>query len=165
MALLLLGVGILSERFGGGRGLGELGTGIQQLIAAPLTGTGMGLSSLAGGVRDIAETFGDLGRGISDLLSALPSLPSLPGPGGSGSGQLPAPGLNGGGGGARAGLVPDSGGSAATIKAGGGGNVPPPLYPGVPIPMPDPTPRPPVQDVWPRYLLQEPVMMGAYNVY
>ncbi len=133
MALMLLGIGILSERFGGGRGLSELGTGIQTLVAAPLTGTGTGLSSLAGGIRDISGTFGDLGRGISALLGSF-QLPQAVGPGGSGSGMLPSPGgngglpvlppLNGGGGGARAGLLPDAGGSGATLLPGGGGNVP-----------------------------------------
>lgn len=163
MALMLLGIGILSERFGGGRGLAELGTGIQAVIAAPLTGTGTGLSSLAGGVKDISESFGDLGRGISDLLGGF-QLPQTVGPGGSGSGLLPSPGgngglpalppLNGGGGGARAVfptrpalLIPDSGGSGSTLMPGGGGNVPIPqpiIF--APIAPPAPRPRPPMKD-------------------
>ena len=107
-------------------GLGELGTGIQTLVAAPLTGTGTGLSSLAGGVRDVAETFGDLGRGLSDLFSAIPKLPGAsPAPPGIGPGE----GFNGGGGGTRIvwpavqPLIPDSGGSKNTLLAGGGGAV------------------------------------------
>ena len=127
MALMLLGIGILSERFGGGRGLQELGTGIQSLVAAPLTGTGTGLTSLAGGIKSIAETFGDLGRGLSALLGALPSLPPpREGPPSHGS-------ANGNGGN---GLMPplisliapplttDSGGSSKTLLSGGGGSVP-----------------------------------------
>ena len=156
MALMLLGIGILSEQFGGGRGLISLGTGIQTLVAAPLTGTGTGLTSLAGGLRDIFETFGDLGRGISSIFAGVPAwaLPGYVGPGGAGSGLLPPPGgnglppllppLNGGGGGARAKLEPDSGGSGATLLPGGGGNVPIPqpiIY--APIAPPTPKPRPP----------------------
>ena len=154
MALMLLGIGILSEKFGGGKGLISLGTGVQALVAAPLTGTGTGLSSLAGGLRDISESFGDIGRGISALLGSFQGLPGYVGPGGAGSGQLPQPGgngglpllppLNGGGGGARAKLEPDSGGSGATLLPGGGGNVPIPqpiLY--APIVPSLPRPRPP----------------------
>ena len=134
MALMLLGVGILSERFGGGRGLGELGTGIQTLIAAPLTGTGAGLTGFAGGLRDLAESFGDIGRGISALLGGIPAWarPGYVGPGGSGSGQLPQPDISNGGNGnglppiwaASNLLITDSGGSDKTLLTGGGGNVP-----------------------------------------
>lgn len=77
-ALILLGIGIVSSRFKAGTGLQELGTGITSLVAAPLTGTGTGLSSLAGGIRDVSETFGDLGRGLGTLFENIPSLP--PGP-------------------------------------------------------------------------------------
>lgn len=135
MALMLLGIGLISERFGGGRGLQELGTGIQTLIAAPLTGTGTGLASFAGGIKALAESFGDIGRGISALLGGIPqwALPGYVGPGGSGSGQLPQNGasLPGNGNGLPpiiAMLAPpittDSGGSQTTLLAGGGGNVP-----------------------------------------
>lgn len=79
-ALILLGIGIVSSRFKAGTGLGELGAGITSLVAAPLTGTGTGLSSLAGGIRDVSETFGDLGRGLSELFGAIPKLPpTIPG--------------------------------------------------------------------------------------
>ncbi len=74
-ALILLGIGIVSSRFKAGTGLGELGAGITSLVAAPLTGTGTGLSSLAGGIRDISETFGDLGRGLGTLFENIPALP------------------------------------------------------------------------------------------
>jgi len=116
-ALILLGVGIVSSRFKAGVGLGELGTGIQTLIAAPLTGTGTGLSSFAGGVRDLSETLGDLGRGIGELFKNIPSLPSplltpplLPG-------AAPSNGVP---------LITVSGGDKTSDLAGGGGNVPPP---------------------------------------
>ena len=129
MALMLLGVGILSERFGGGRGLQELGTGVQTLIAAPLTGTGTGLTSFAGGLRALAESFGDIGRGISALLGGFPewARPGYVGPGGSGSGQLPQPGAslpgNGNGLPPLIAMSTDGGGSSSTLLAGGGGNV------------------------------------------
>ena len=124
MALLLLGVGILSERFGGGRGLQELGTGVQAIVAAPLTGTGMGLTSFAGGLRDVAETFGDLGRGLSDLFASIPSLPApREGP--------PRHGTTNGNGGPP--LITMGGGDKSTEQAGGGGNVPKPLLPAPPI--------------------------------
>ena len=108
-ALILLGVGILSSKMEAGKGLGELGTGIQTLIAAPLVGTGAGLSTLAGGLRDIFETFGDLGRGISAVFAGIPkwALPGYVGPGGAGSG-----------------LLPSSGGDDTDLLPGGGGNVP-----------------------------------------
>jgi len=138
-ALLLLGVGIISEQLGGGVGLQKLGTGVQSIVSAPLTGTGMGLSSLAGGIRDIAETFGDLGRGISALIGSFGGLQNLPGyvgPGGSGSGNLPAPGATLPGNGGLPPLITMSGGSGATLAAGGGQQVPytptVPLLPQVP---------------------------------
>ena len=126
-ALLLLGVGIVSSRFKAGAGLGELGTGIQTLVAAPLTGTGMGLGAFAGGLRDLAEAFGDIGRGIAAIFGAFPKsgngyIPPLNGngqqqedyPNGNGT-PPPITNLD---------LKPDSGGSAKTLLAGGGGNVP-----------------------------------------
>ena len=134
-ALILLGIGIVSSRFKAGVGLGELGTGIQTLVAAPLTGTGTGLSAFSGGLRDLAETLGDLGRGFGTLFENIPKLPQLPaGPPGSGGGAFPSPGTGngngivppgfpgGGGGGVRT-LIPDSGGSQNTLLAGGGGAV------------------------------------------
>jgi len=121
-ALILLGIGIVSSRFKAGVGLGELGTGIQTLVAAPLTGTGTGLSAFAGGLRDVFETFGDLGRGLSSLFGAIPKLP--------GNGYVPP--LNGNGQqlesfpiyAATRPLITDSGGSLASLLTGGGGNVP-----------------------------------------
>ena len=97
-ALVLLGIGIVSSRFKAGTGLGELGSGIQTLVAAPLTGTGQGLSTFAGGLRDVFETFGDLGRGLGSLFENRPKLPGAsPAP----PGFCPGGGMNGGGGGAR----------------------------------------------------------------
>ena len=128
MALMLLGIGIISERFGGGKGLISLGTGVSTLVAAPLKGTGTGLSSLAGGLKDLAATFGDIGRGLSALFDAIPKGPltgipfapiAAPTPA-----PAPAPGpipFIGGNGPA---LIPVSGGSGATLLPGGGGNVP-----------------------------------------
>ena len=144
-ALMLLGIGILSERFGGGKGLISLGTGIQTLAAAPLTGTGTGLTSFAGGLRDLAESFGDIGRGIGEIFKYLPKLgngykPGLPGAW-NGNGVPPPPPvfppINGGGAGARA-LLPltqASGDGAASLYTGGGANVPqPPILPSLPPP-------------------------------
>lgn len=85
-AAILLGIGIISGKFGAGTGLSQLGTGIQTLVAAPLTGTGTGLSVFAGGLRDVFQTFGDLGRGLGDLFANIPTLPTIPG------GGLPGPG-------------------------------------------------------------------------
>ena len=119
-ALILLGIGIVSSRFKAGVGLGELGMGIQTLVAAPLTGTGSGLSAFSGGLRDLAETLGDLGRGFGALFENIPKLP--PSTPGNGNGQqlesLPIFA-------AIQPLVPDSGGSSNTLLAGGGGNVTP----------------------------------------
>lgn len=84
-ALILLGIGIVSSRFKAGTGLGELGEGITSLVSAPLRGTGLGLSAAATGIRDIAETFGDLGRGLGELFKNIPQLP--PGIPGNGNGQ------------------------------------------------------------------------------
>lgn len=172
-ALILLGIGIVSSRFKAGVGLGELGTGISTLVAAPLTGTGTGLSSLAGGIRDISETLGDLGRGFSDLFASIPKLPSLPGasPAPPGFGPGEGWGANGGGGGARitfptrpALLVPDSGGSGNTLLTGGGGAVTQPVIPVRPPPVllePGYTPRPPSVDLRPITIVDRlrPIMM------
>lgn len=130
-ALILLGIGIVSSRFKAGVGLGELGTGIQKLVAAPLTGTGTGLSIFAGGLRDVFETFGDLGRGLGALFESIPKIP------GFGGGE----GFGGNGGGARKNgngqvwymtqpygtpkeLITEGGGSDKALLPGGGGNVP-----------------------------------------
>lgn len=140
-ALVLLGIGILSSRLGAGTGLGELGTGIQTLVAAPLTGTGTGLLSFATGLRAVFETFGDLGRGLSTLFGAIPAGP--PGAGGGAFPWLPPTADNGlppgevppgeppswtppwgGGGGGVWNLVVSGGGSNQTLLPGGGGNVP-----------------------------------------
>lgn len=132
-ALILLGIGIVSSRFKAGVGLGELGTGISTLVAAPLVGTGTGLSVFSGGLRDLAETLGDLGRGFSTLFESIPKIP----------------GFGGGGGGTRNGpvlwpaiqpLIPDSGGNVTTLLSGGGGNVP---RIGVQYVPPAPTPTAP----------------------
>lgn len=118
-ALILLGIGIVSSRFKAGVGLGELGVGIQTLVAAPLVGTGTGLSTFAGGLRDVFETFGDLGRGLGSLFENIPKLPpQQEGP------RLPRtdpwtslPNGNGN-------LITVSGGDKSTQDSGGGGNVP-----------------------------------------
>ncbi|MBA7644007.1 hypothetical protein ES703_51742 [subsurface metagenome] len=145
MALMLLGIGIISEQFGGGLGLQQLGAGVQSLVAAPLIGTGTGLSSLAQGLVSIATAFGDIGQGIAALLDSLGGLPGIiPG--------LP-PGLpTGNGNGNGIPLIPMSGGDDSTDLTGGGGNVPtPPLQPPIsPVPTPSPYWPTPVQ---PPYLL------------
>lgn len=130
-AAILLGIGIISSRFGAGVGLTELGTGIQTLVAAPLMGTGTGLLSFATGLRAVFETFGDLGRGLSTLFGSIPEMPSPFVPGnGLPPGEVP-PGLppaipppwGGGGGGVRD-LTISSGGDDSSRLPGGGGNVP-----------------------------------------
>lgn len=87
-ALILLGIGIVSERFGAGVGLGELGTGIKTLAAAPLGGIGAGLGEFGGGLRTFAEALGDVGRGFGTLFENIPEFggkgfppqqPSIPG--------------------------------------------------------------------------------------
>lgn len=129
-AVILLGIGIISSKFGAGVGLSELGAGVQSLVSAPLTGTGLGLSSFAGGLRDVFETFGDLGRGLSTLFQAIPA-----GPPGAGGGAFPSPSPEpdpspspwdpwGGGGGGVRNLVVTSGGDYSALLPGGGGNVP-----------------------------------------
>lgn len=93
---LMLGLGIISKKFGAGKGLGETGVGLSQLATgvtalgiAPFRAFGGGLGELSTGIRSFAETLGDLGRGIGALLGAIPG--GYVGPGGSGSGQLPPP--------------------------------------------------------------------------
>jgi len=122
MALMLLGIGIISEQFGGGRGLQELGTGVQALVAAPLTGTGTGLASLAVGFRALAESFGDIGRGLSKLFEAIPrgpltGIPFAP----VVEGPTPLPPTPGTG---LPPLIAMSGDGAASLYTGGGANVP-----------------------------------------
>lgn len=125
-ALVLLGIGILSGKLGAGTGLSELGTGIQTLVAAPLTGTGTGLLSFATGLRAVFETFGDLGRGLSSLFESIPKYdpstpPFIPDPTTPDPTEpisiLPTrpPIFN---------LTQTGGGSNNTLLAGGGGNVP-----------------------------------------
>jgi len=143
-ALILLGIGIVSSRFKAGVGLGELGVGIQTLVAAPLMGTGTGLSSLAGGLKDVFETFGDLGRGLSTLFESIPTLPPaqegprLPRTIPPTIAPTPSPPL-----------VTVSGGDQTTSLAGGGGNVPKTYnhiltLPYTPSPAPQPTEDPTV---------------------
>ena len=141
-ALILLGIGIVSSRFKAGVGLGELGVGIQTLVAAPLMGTGTGLSSLAGGLRDVFETFGDLGRGLSTLFEIIPAVPGvpLPGPADPYNGLPPPPPYTG------TGLLTVSGGDQTTQLAGGGGNVPK-IYNHILVPPYTPSPAPqPTED-------------------
>ena len=124
-AIALVGIGIIAERFGAGPGLAGLGTGITKLAAAPLGGVGAGLTGFAGGIRSLAESFGDIGRGIGEIFKWLPPqngyVPSHP-PLNGGNGQLitlmqPTP------------LVTQSGGDQTTQLTGGGGKVPKPIAP------------------------------------
>ena len=117
-ALILLGIGIVSERFGAGVGLGELGTGIRTLAAAPLGGLGVGFGEFGTGLRTFAESLGDIGRGFGELFKHIPQLPA-PGPPGPGP-QIVTP-TNGNG------LMTVSGGDDTTNWTGGGGNVTPGL--------------------------------------
>jgi len=110
-ALILLGIGIVSQRFKAGVGLAELGVGIRELAGAPLGGLGTGMGEFGTGLRTFAESLGDIGRGFSDLFKGIPQLP------GPGPGQLPPSNGNGL-------LVTVSGGDKTTNLAGGGGNVP-----------------------------------------
>jgi len=124
-ALALLGIGFLSSRLEAGTGLGALGAGVQKLIAAPLTGTGAGLSAFGRGITDIITPFGDIGRGITNFLNSLPAwliptgLPWTTGVSGNGNGPLPAPAPSGG-----PPLIAMSGDGAASLYTGGGANVP-----------------------------------------
>ena len=134
-ALILLGVGIISEKFGAGAGLGELGTGIRTLAGAPLGGVGMGLGEFATGLRSIAEALGDIGRGFGALFGNIPGY-TPPGPlppGGADPPQIilpppvvpppvvvvePTPVV--------AWLTTDSGGGPSDLLTGGGGSTPSP---------------------------------------
>lgn len=143
-ALILLGIGIVSSRFEAGKGLGELGAGIQTLVAAPLTGTGTGLSTFAGGLRDVFETFGDLGRGLGALFENIPKLPQQPPGNGNGQQLERAPIYT------VSRLVQDSGGSSSSLLSGGGGNVSPPTVSRPPPPLVERRdPRPPSVDLRP----------------
>ena len=126
MALMLLGIGIISEQFGGGEGLISLGKGVQTIVAAPLTGTGTGLASLAGGLKTLAESFGDIGRGLAALFESIPRGPFSGIPfapiSENGNGTLPPSGGNGPP--PLIAMSTDSGGSGSTLLSGGGGNVP-----------------------------------------
>lgn len=116
-ALILLGIGIVSERFGAGVGLGELGTGIRTLAAAPLGGIGSGLGEFSGGLRSFAEALGDIGRGFGTLFENLPEFGS-----GGFPPQQPPASVNGNGNGN--GLTQVGGGDDTADLAGGGGHVP-----------------------------------------
>lgn len=121
-ALILLGIGIVSERFGAGVGLGELGTGIRTLAAAPLGGIGTGLGEFSGGLRSFAEALGDIGRGFGELFKNIPGYGGGEGFGGGGGG------VNGNGAvlpnGNGNGLTQVGGGDDTSDMTGGGGNVP-----------------------------------------
>lgn len=118
-ALMVLGVGILAERFGAGTGLESLGSGITRIAAAPLGGVGMGFSGLATGLRDIAESFGDIGRGLGALFENIPTGPitGIPWSPVTTTPEYTAPYTAG------PKLIPVSGGDQSTTLAGGGGNV------------------------------------------
>lgn len=118
-ALILLGIGIVSERFGAGVGLGELGIGIRTLAAAPLGGVGAGLGEFGGGLRTFAEALGDVGRGFAELFRNIPGFGGGEGFGGNGAGtRTELPGVP------TQGLITVSGGDQTNELAGGGGNVP-----------------------------------------
>ncbi len=74
-ALLLIGAGIVAERFGAGTGLAGLGTGIQTIVASPGTGVGTGLSGTARGLTDIGKAIGDIGRGFGTFFEQIPKIP------------------------------------------------------------------------------------------
>ena len=107
-ALVLIGAGILAERFGAGTGLSGLGAGITSIVSAPGVGVGLGLSGTATGIRDIGESFGDIGRGLGDIFKYLPFSPEAKPPG-YGDTQL----------------APKAGNDYTQVLAGGGGNVQP----------------------------------------
>ena len=88
-------------------GLFELGEGIESLSGAPLRGIGGGLGEFGGGLRTFAESLGDIGRGVSDLLAPFRD------PQGRLPGAMPY----------SEGLVPSGGGSEAEQLPGGGGNI------------------------------------------
>jgi len=117
---MILGVGILAERFGAGPGLTGLGAGIRALAAAPLGGAGAGLGEFAGGLRAIGESFGDIGRGFASIFEAIPAIPWVTPPPAEGQGYpwIEAPAVT------EPGLITVAGGSGSTLAAGGGANVP-----------------------------------------
>lgn len=106
-ALLVLGAGILAERFGAGPGLAGLGAGVREMAAAPLGGLGAGMGEFAGGLRSIGESFGDIGRGIADIFAAIPTGPIT---------GIPWSPI--------AEISPKAGNDATQLAVGGGGNVP-----------------------------------------
>ena len=125
-ALILLGIGIVSQKFGAGLGLEQLGVGIKTLAAAPLGGVGLGLGEFAGGLRGIGEAIGDIGRGFGDLFANIPQLPTIPGGGLPGPGRRPpevsVPSLP------RLPVTPmvvKAGGGGSDLLPGGGGSTPP----------------------------------------
>ena len=71
-ALLLIGAGIIAERFKAGPGIQALGVGIREIAAAPIGGVGVGLGQFAGGLRQVGEAFGDIGRGFGEIFKFLP---------------------------------------------------------------------------------------------
>ena len=112
-ALLLIGTGILAERFGAGAGLSGLGAGISSIVAAPGMGIGAGLTGTATGIRSIGESFGDIGRGIASIFGAIPWAAPEPGVGqGYPWLQAVTP------------LITVAGGLGSTLAAGGGANTP-----------------------------------------
>lgn len=85
---LMLGLGIISKKYKGGLGLGEmglglsgLGTGLVDIGIAPFRAFGGGLGELATGFTSFAGALGDIGRGLADLFANIPGLPTIPGPG------------------------------------------------------------------------------------
>lgn len=83
----VLGIGILAKREDVGGGLAGLGTGLSSIGVglfevglAPFKSVGIGLGYTAGGITAFAQSLGDIGRGLSDLLGGLklPILPGLP---------------------------------------------------------------------------------------
>jgi len=166
-ALILLGIGIVSERFGAGVGLGQLGVGIRELTGASLGGFGTGLGEFAGGLRLFGESLGDIGRGFGELFKHLPQVPGmpLPGPADPYKGLPPPPTykniLYGGGlvppGYPENGLLTVSGGDRTTDLTGGGGSVPTLIFPSYTPPSPTPiAPQDPSTSV---YYRNRPVMM------
>jgi len=74
-ALLLIGSGIIAERFGAGAGLAGLGGGIREIAAAPMGGLGTGLREFSGGLGALASVFSDIGKGIGDIFANIPRGP------------------------------------------------------------------------------------------
>ena len=138
-ALILLGVGIISQKFGAGLGLEQLGVGVKTLAAAPLGGVGLGLGEFAGGLRGFAESLGDIGRGFGALFENIPQYQGpVPGIPGNGNGQqlesMPILRLA-----APAQVVKTGGGSSDQLAGGGGSTPRPPIDLGPAGPRPPPT--------------------------